>query len=280
MIYWMNKMVGWVASPMGLETMLLAAALICLLLPKRRVRMAVCILTAAFLIFWMLGSSLTVRLLEWELERDFPVRHVDETPEADAIVLLGGGMVAAPACYPYADMASAADRVWHAVRLYKAGKAPFIMPSGSGDLESTVPLLKDFGVPESAIKVESKARNTEENAKFVAALLGQISATNGIATNTSRPHSRSTSQPSQAKPKILLVTSAWHMRRSMLMYRRYAPELEIIPAAIDYEMLARQRDGTVSGFVRDLLPDAEAFFRSSYLMKEYVGYWGYRLLRR
>lgn len=63
------------------------------------------------------------------------------------------------------------------------------------------------------------------------------------------------------------------------MYRRYAQSLEVIPAATDYEMMARPRDGTVVDFVRDLLPDADAFCRNSYLLKEYVGYWGYRLLR-
>ena len=66
----------------------------------------------------------------------------------------------------------------------------------------------------------------------------------------------------------------------MLMYERYAPTLEIIPAATDYEMAARPRDGTVIRFLRDLVPDADGFFRSTFLLKEYVGYWGYRLLRR
>ena len=64
------------------------------------------------------------------------------------------------------------------------------------------------------------------------------------------------------------------------MYERYAPNLEVIPAATDYEMAARQRGRTVVCFLRELVPDADAFFRSSFLLKEYVGYWGYRLLRR
>lgn len=280
MIFWINKIVGWFASPMGFEVLLLAAGLICLLLPKRRIRLAIGFLATALALFWVLGSMLTVRALEWELEREFPVRLAEEMPEADAIVLLGGGMAAAPGHYPYADMAPAADRVWHAARLYKAGKAPVIIPSGSGDLASTVPLLRDFGVPSSAILVEGKARNTEENAKFVSVLLEQMSSANKPSSSNSQLLNASTPQRAQAKPKVLLVTSAWHMRRSVLMYERYAPTLEIIPAATDYEMAARPRDGSVVRFLRDLVPDADGFFRSTFLLKEYVGYWGYRLLRR
>ena len=315
MIYWINKIAGWLASPMGLEVLLLAAGLICLLLPKRRIRLAIGFLVAALALFWVLGSTVTVRALEWELEREFPVRLAEEMPAADAIVLLGGGMAAAPGHYPYADMAPAADRVWHAARLYKAGKAPIIIPSGSGDLASTVPLLQDFGVPSSAILVEGKARNTEENARFVEKILaargkkradgeGNLSRVeggegrgsgdlnrvergeriegggSGDLSRVERVDRADGKAVAVHRPKILLVTSAWHMRRSVLMYERYAPNLEVIPAATDYEMAARQRGDAVVYFLRELVPDADAFFRSSFLLKEYVGYWGYRLLRR
>jgi len=47
------------------------------------------------------------------------------------------------------------------------GKAPIVITHGIWDRESTVPLLKDLGITETAIVVAEKARNTEENAKFV-----------------------------------------------------------------------------------------------------------------
>ena len=78
------------------------------------------------------------------------------------------------------------------------------------------------------------------------------------------------------KPRVLLVTSAWHMRRSVLMYRKYAPSLEIIPAATDYE--ATVQTGRPFS-LKDLWPDATMFYANSYILKEYIGYWGYRLLR-
>jgi hypothetical protein len=67
------------------------------------------------------------------------------------------------------------------------------------------------------------------------------------------------------------------MRRSVLMYRKYAPGLEIIPAATDYE--ATVNTGHPFCF-KDVWPDANMIFFNSYVFKEYLGYWGYRLLRR
>ena len=81
----------------------------------------------------------------------------------------------------------------------------------------------------------------------------------------------------EGKKKILLVTSAWHMRRSVLMYRKYAPSLELIPAAADYE--ATVITGHPFAF-KDIWPDANMLFANSYIFKEYLGYWGYRLFRR
>ncbi len=72
------------------------------------------------------------------------------------------------------------------------------------------------------------------------------------------------------------MTSAWHMRRSVLMYRKYAPSLEIVPAAADYE--ATVQTGHPLCF-KDIWPDTNALFANSYIFKEYLGYWGYRLFR-
>ena len=164
-------------------------------------------------------------------------------------------------------MWTGADRVWHAARLYKAGKAPRVIASGNGDRVSTLPLLLDFGVPESAVIVEDESRNTEENARFEERIL-----TASDKSGTQLP----TANDQQPTKKILLVTSAYHMRRAMLMYRKYAPSLEIIPAATDYEVTVR----TIHPFrFEDIWPDADIFAANSNLFKERIGYWGYRLFR-
>ena len=60
------------------------------------------------------------------------------------------------------------------------------------------------------------------------------------------------------------------------MYERYAPSLEIIPAAADYEATVIM--GHPFCF-SDLLPDVNKLASNSALFKEYLGYWGYRLFR-
>ena len=204
------------------------------------------------------------------MESEWPVVKAEDAPPADAIVLLGGGMGANTNVYPYAEMWNGADRVWHAARLYKAGKAPVVIPTGAGERESSVPLLLDLGVPESAVVVEGEARNTEENAKFVEKVLATKDTKN---TKSEGARGRDSAR---VKKRVLLVTSAWHMRRSVLMYRKYAPNLEILPAAADYEATVQ----TSHPFCfKDVWPDTNALFANSYIFKEYLGYWGYRLFR-
>ena len=73
----------------------------------------------------------------------------------------------------------------------------------------TPSLLKDFGVPADAIIPLDGPLNTEEEAKrYEKELSGKT---------------------------ILLVTSALHMKRSAMLFRKYAPSLKVIPAATDHQ---------------------------------------------
>ena len=79
------------------------------------------------------------------------------------------------------------------------------------------------------------------------------------------------------KPKVLLVTSAWHMRRAKLMFDRYAEGVEVIPAATDYEATVHySRPIEFTEFV----PSADSLAFNSYMFKEWIGYFGYKWLRR
>ena len=254
-MYVLNKIVGGCLNPLVIGLAAIALCGVCAFFRRRRLCMT--LVVASIVWFWFWSMPITYQWIGGALEREWPIVKAEEAPKADAIVLLGGGMGANTNDCPYAEMWSAADRVWHAARLYKAGKAPIIIPTGSGERQSALPLLLDFGVPESAIIVEDQARNTEENAKFVEAIL----ATKG-AKNTKR---------------VLLVTSAWHMRRSMLMYKKYAPSLEIIPAATDYEATTLAEPGFC---FKDIWADAGTIYSNSCMFKECIGYWGYKLLRR
>ena len=260
MFYVINKLVGATLNPLAIGIGLMAVSVLLAALSNGVKRWnlkwwGMGIGVFAVLWFWVWGTQVMMKMFALPLETEFSVVKAEEAPVCDAIVVLGGGMGANSNNYPYAEMWSGADRVWHAARLFKAGKAPVVIPTGMGEEASTVPLLLDLGVPREAIRVEPDARNTEENAKFVERMLGDRV---------------------DGKSKVLLVTSSWHMRRSLLMYRKYAPGLEIVPAATDYEVLV---NSTPFQFA-DLLPSPDRFQRNCIAFKEYIGYWGYRLLRR
>jgi len=257
LINFINKAVGFVANSLFVGIVIVAVGLVFVLLKKRRA--AVVALGSALAWFWFWSMPIVGGWLALPLERDYPVQLAENMPEADSIVLLGGGVWGATN-YPYAMLQDGADRAWHAARLWKAGKAPIIIPSNVNAELCDVKLLVDMGVPREAVVLENKAVNTEENAKFVRDILTQ----------------RRKGAEDAEKLTVLLVTSACHMRRSLYMFKKYAPEIECIPAATDYQALP-WKDEPFKW--RHLLPDIGAFARNNAFIHEYIGYYGYKWFR-
>jgi len=257
LINFINKAVGFVANPLFVGIVIVVVGLVFVLLKKRRA--AVVALGSALAWFWFWAMPIVGGWLALPLEEDFPVELAEDMPRADAIVLLGGG-VRGMTNYPYAMLKDGADRAWHAARLWKAGKAPIIIPSNVNAELCDVKLLVDMGVPREAVVLENKAVNTEENAKFVRDILTQ----------------RRKGAEDAEKLTVLLVTSACHMRRSLYMFKKYAPEIECIPASTDYQALP-WNDNPFR--FRSLLPSVDAFARNNSFIHEYIGYYGYKWFR-
>lgn len=147
-------------------------------------------------------------------------------------------------------MAAGADRVWHAVRLWKAGKAPVVIPTGVGVDKAELVLLQDFGVPKSAILLENEARNTHENARLVARMLAE-----------------------RKMGRVLLVTSAVHMRRAELCFRQAG--VMVVPCATDYGYSPENKFK-----LQHLIPTVGGMMANNDVFHEVLGYWGQRLLKR
>ena len=266
-MYYLNKLVGLITSPVFVAMAMFVLAFIVALSRWTRAVLWIAGVSVVWCLFW--ASPATYRWLASGLEREFPVMKAEDAPNADAIMVLGGGMGSNTNAYPYSEMWTNADRAWHGARLYKAGKAPRVFVTCDAD----IPLLVDLGVPRTAICGPSGAKNTEEEAKGIVRLFDCSDCL------TNKVQQQEIEQSTNLNNRtILLVTSAWHMRRAKLMFEKYAKGVEVIPAATDYEALVRCNWS--AGFDwSDLLPNAEMIFLNTYMIHEIIGYWGYRWWR-
>ena len=250
-MYTVNKLVGYLISPVGISTALVAAAVVARLLKRRRLAGWAVVLALAN--FWLWSTPWMAKRMGVPLEAEFLVDGcvpaVESLPSADAIVLHGGSMGLATNISPYAEMLTSADRVWQAARLYRAGKAPRIYATGGHVAESTLGLLMDLGVPREAVIFDAEPRNTEEEARTLA---------------------------QRGERRVLLVTSAWHMRRALMMFRKYAPDVEVVPSPADWE-------GTIRGrwlaWWNALVPSSEGLMNNEVWFHEWLGILGYGIFR-
>jgi uncharacterized SAM-binding protein YcdF (DUF218 family) len=197
---------------------------------------------------WLWSTPAASLGLRSHLESRYPDIPVASLPSADAVVVLGGAVRPPEARGGLVDLGSSADRVWQAARLYKAGKAPLVVLSGGSDpaysvmseAEAMQVFLRDLGVPDKAMLLETESRNTQQNAENTTRLL----RARGIH-------------------RILLVTSALHMERALRQFEGRG--LEVIPAATDREA------GAPPPIPWRYLPDADSLVASARAFKELVG---------
>jgi uncharacterized SAM-binding protein YcdF (DUF218 family) len=250
MLY-LDKLLPLLVYPLGLSLILWLLALVLWRLGWGKWAAKLAVVAAGWL--WLWSLPVVSDALRASLERQFPNQPADQADEADVIVLLGGGISPAPRDWPYPDLNRAADRIWHAARLFHAGKAPVIIVSGglspretaNSEADAMSQLLVDLGVPSEAIVFEDQSRTTRENAVYTARLL------------EARGHQR-----------VLLVTSALHMPRALATFR--AVGIEALPAATDFEVTPSSPD------LRRWLPNSGSLDASTRAMKEYLGLWVYR----
>ena len=208
-------------------------------------------LAAGLAWLYLCSTSLFADFMMSTLEKHYPPRALSVIGEADAIVLLGGGVRGDTHLGTLPDMNQQADRMLYATALYKAGKAPLVVLTGGSepDSRSEAQLMKDvlavMGVPPRAMLLENSSRNTNDNALYSAVVLNN----RGIK-------------------RILLVTSAFHMRRAVPLFERQG--FEVIPAPTDFQRVVGSQ--VLPGW----LPSVDALASTTIAFKEHVGYWVYR----
>ncbi len=247
----LSKLLPLFFYPLGLSLTL--ALLACVFWRRKKVGLG--LLLTSIGILWLSSTFYVSHHLVTSLEWRYLPIPTEDMPEADAIVLLGGAVSAPRPPRVEIELFDAADRVLHAARLYRAGKAPIVIVSGGALPWTNYPypeapiaktLLQDWGVPAAAILIDSNSRNTYENAVNTKRLVEEHSLRS-----------------------ILLVTSALHMPRAMASFRSIG--IEAIPAPTDY-MATRVSHHSIL----DLLPSVGALSKTTLAVKEYIGLVYYR----
>jgi uncharacterized SAM-binding protein YcdF (DUF218 family)/glycosyltransferase involved in cell wall biosynthesis len=136
-----------------------------------------------------------------------PLRATAPLAPADAIVVFAGGVGESGKAG-----GGTQERVQRAIEVYKAGHAGHLILSSGyiysfPEAEAMRSAALDQGVPPANILLEQRSTDTYENVAFVNDILRQ-----------------------RRWSSVLLVTSPYHMRRAMLVWRKVAPEVRVVPA--------------------------------------------------
>lgn len=204
---------------------------------------------------YLLATPAVSDLLVQSLERGYEPKPAAEYRKADAIVILGGGILPPVPPQQASNLTDAADRIPAGARLYHADKAPLVITTGArpyGDIgpsaaEAAAEMLRDLGVPAEAVVAPGTSTSTYEDALAVRALGAR-----------------------KDLDSVLLVTSAMHIPRAVAAFE--AAGINAHPAPTDYLSVdVPDRD------TWRWLPDAGAFDRANKAWHEYAALTYYRV---
>lgn len=214
--------------------------------------LAICLTIVGLAWVWVWSLPVTSLYLGSRLEARYPYEPAQALPRADVIVVFGGNTQANRVNWfePY-NRATAVDRIDRAEALYRAGRAPKILLSGSAlegrvsEAQMIARLLRQRGIPDSALLLENDSRNTYENARY--------------SDITMR---------GQKLKSALLVTSALHMPRALATLEKRGIKVTAAGGAPQIFMPATNPP--------DLWwPNARTLEASRTIIKEYLGLFGY-----
>lgn len=230
-MFFLKKLATSLILPPGIFIIILG--IIAFLVKENKNACILAIITALFL--YLLSIEPVKDFLISPLERSF---NPSETLDANVIVVVGGGV------YDSGFLKEdSINRLLAGYLIYKKTRLPIILSGGvSGDKLSDskvmAKILSALGVEADKIIEESKSRTTFENALYTS----QICKSRGFK-------------------RIILVTSAYHMKRASILFKKIG--LEVVHYPTDYKANMRY---TVYSF----LPKISSFTNSTKAIREHI----------
>lgn len=217
---------------------------------RNRVRPALRIFCFSLFWLWICAMPYFSGTLIGLLENDYPPIAARKLPNADVIVLLGGAIRGKASEETLADMSGLGDRVLFAVTAFNASKAPLILVTGGapeGDDSEAMQIreiLVALGVPHDKIVLETRNRDTLDNRLYMPEKLRSIGA-----------------------ESVLLVTSAFHMRRALWVFEPL--DVNVYAAPTDHQVLPGGDDAPSP---LSFLPSVKALQLTTWAFHEGIGY--------
>lgn len=213
---------------------------------------------------WILGFTIFTYIISNSFLVDELVRaweycdddiYLKDTKYDLAIVL--GGMGRIDERQDRFDFGNSGDRLFQTLELYhKKRVGKLLITGGSGSISKPhhreaayiKKYLKNIAIPDSNIIIENNSKNTYENAIFTKKILDSL----------------------HFKGSILLVTSSFHMRRSLAIFEK-AGYKNVTPYVTNKITGIRKFD-----FDYFFIPNVETIFNLNLILHEIVGYVIYR----
>jgi uncharacterized SAM-binding protein YcdF (DUF218 family) len=255
MFFIISKVFWFFIQPLNLSIFLLLAGLLAALVRWQRTAAVLCV--AAFAIFALSTWTSIGALLLNPLEERFPRPPLSEA--VHGIVVLGGGFEGAInlARGGY-ELNSGGDRFVEAAilarrfpqsRVIVTGGTGTLVMAGEADADTAPRLLTALGVEPARMVMENRSRNTYENAVFTKEMVA----------------------PGPGET-WLLVTSAFHMPRSMALFRKAG--FPVLPWPVDYRTSGREGFGIFRDNPNDSLQN------TTLALREWIGLVAYRISGR
>jgi uncharacterized SAM-binding protein YcdF (DUF218 family) len=190
----------------------------------------------------------------WEMKQS----HVENNGKVyDYVIVLGGITSYYDQSFKQIGFNRSVDRLMQAIKLYKLGKVKkivftggdtTILQDGNNEADVIKQYLFDIGIPAEDLIFENESRNTHENATFVFKLL----------------------KPTESE-KILLITSAFHMKRALGCFRK---------AGMNPDYFVADRFSGERKFTPDnlLVPGTQTLDRWNLLIHELSGFAIYKIM--
>jgi uncharacterized SAM-binding protein YcdF (DUF218 family) len=236
------------------QTFIFILLIISIILILRRKKSGKIWLGSTLILYYLLSITPISNFMLNSLENEYSISE-NPPPSIAYIAVLGGGAISEQSSLPVTSRLTRSSifRLLEGIRLFNKAKDGYLILSGgqTGNLmqkESESTIMKDLaillGIDQQKIILESKSHDTYEEALEIKKIVGD-------------------------KP-IMLVTSAYHMPRSVYIFRKIG--LNVIAAPCDY-----RAQKILKYNIFDFLPTS--FENSSIAIREYFGRIYYRLFR-